>query len=92
MKKKTAPRPSRLVPQQPARKTRLIPQKPQKKTRFFSRGRSQNSYRRNRFKGESRKTWLRGLAWLLRVVDPGRSLPGFGGALPSTLDLFPVLH
>ena len=31
MKKKTAPRPSRLVPQQPVRKNRLIPQKPQKK-------------------------------------------------------------
>jgi cell division protein FtsQ len=63
MKKKTAPRPSRLVPQQPAPKSRLIPQKPQKKTRFFSRKRPQNSYRRNRVKGQSRKTWLRGLAW-----------------------------
>jgi len=62
MKKKTVSRPSRLLPQQPARKNRLIPQKPQKRTRLFSRGRSQNSYRRNRFKGESRKTWLRGLA------------------------------
>ena len=62
MKKKTAPRPSRLVPQRPVGKNRLIPQKPQKKTRFFSRGRSQNSYRRNRLKGESRKTWLRGMA------------------------------
>ena len=92
MKKKTAPRPSRLVPQQPVRKNRLIAQKPQKKTRFFSRGRSQNSYRRNRLKGESRKIWLRGLAWCFGVIDPGRSLPGFGGALPSTLDLFPVLH
>ena len=59
MKKKTPPRPSRLVPQRPAPRSRLIPQKPQKKTRFFSRGRSQNSYRRNRVKGESRKTWLR---------------------------------
>jgi cell division protein FtsQ len=68
MKKKTAPRPSRLVPQQPARKNRLIPQKPQKKTRFFSRGRSQNSYRRNRLKGESRKTWLRGLAWFFGLL------------------------
>ena len=64
MKKKTAPRPSRLVSQQPARKNRLISQKPQKKTRSFPRGRSQNSYRRNRSKGESRKTWLRGLACL----------------------------
>jgi cell division protein FtsQ len=68
MKKKTAPRPSRLVPQQPAPRSRLIPQKPQKKTRFFSRGRSQNSYRRNRLKGESRKTWLRGLAWLFGLL------------------------
>ena len=85
MKKKTAPRPSRLVPQQPVRKTRL-------KTRLLPRGRSQNSYRRNRVKGESRKTWLRGLAWCARAIDPGRSLPGFGGALPSTLDLSPVLH
>lgn len=57
MKKKTAPRPSRLVPQQPARKNRL-------KSGILPRGRSQNSYSRNRFKGESRKTWLRGLAWL----------------------------
>jgi len=56
MKKKTAPRPSRLAPQQPVRKSRL-------KTRLLPRGRSQNSYRRNRVKGESRKTWLRGLAW-----------------------------
>jgi cell division protein FtsQ len=68
MKKKTAPRPSRLVPQQPAPRSRIIPQKPQKKTRFFSRGRSQNSYRRNRLKGESRKTWLRGLAWLFGLL------------------------
>lgn len=68
MKKKTAARPSRLVPQQPVRKNRLIPQKPQKKTRFFSRGRSQNSYRRNRLKGESRKTWLRGMAWLFGLL------------------------
>jgi len=62
MKKKATPRPSRLVPQRPVPRSRLIPQKPQKKTRFFSRGRSQNSYRRNRLKGESRKTWLRGVA------------------------------
>ena len=68
MKKTTAPRPSRLVPQQPVRKNRLIPQKAQKKTRFFSRGRSQNSYRRNRVKGESRKTWLRGAAWLFGLL------------------------
>jgi len=68
MKKKTAPRPSRLVPQRPAGKNRLIPQKPLKKTRFFSRGRSQNSYRRNRFTGESRKNWLRGLACCLGLL------------------------
>jgi cell division protein FtsQ len=61
MKKKTAPRPSRLVPQQPVPKNRL-------KGRFLPRGRSQNSYRRNRFKGESRKTWLRGLAWLFGLL------------------------
>jgi cell division protein FtsQ len=61
MKKKPAPRPSRLVPQQPVRKTRL-------KTRLLPRGRSQNSYRRNRLKGESRKTWLRGLAWCLGLL------------------------
>ncbi len=53
MKKSTERRPSRLVPQRPVRKTRIL-----------SRGRSQNSYRRNRFKGESRKTWLRGVAWV----------------------------
>ena len=61
MKKKTVPRPSRLVPQQPVRKNRL-------KNRFLPRGRSQNSYRRNRFKGESRKTWLRGMAWCFGVL------------------------
>jgi cell division protein FtsQ len=69
MKKKTAPRPSRLVPQQPARKNRLISQKPQKKTRFFSRGRSQNSYRRNRPKGESRKIWLRRLGYVFGALS-----------------------
>jgi len=56
MKKNPAPRPSRLVPQQPARKNRLISQRPQKKTRFFPRGRSQNSYRRNRPKGSYGKS------------------------------------
>jgi len=61
MKKKTVPRSSRLVPQQPVRKSRL-------KTRLLPRGRSQNSYRRNRLKGESRKTWLRGLAWCLGLL------------------------
>jgi cell division septal protein FtsQ len=62
MTKKTAPRSSRLVPQQPAPKPRLFAPRPKRKTRTLSRGRPQNSYRRNRFKGESRKTWLRGLA------------------------------
>ena len=65
MKKKTAPRPSRLVPQQPAPKPRLFSPRPKSKTRILPRGRSQNSYRRNRIKGESRKSWLRGLAWCL---------------------------
>jgi cell division protein FtsQ len=68
MKNKTGPRPSRLTPQRPAPKSRLIPQKPQKKTRLFSRGRSQNNYRRNRLKGESRKTWLRGAAWVFGLL------------------------
>jgi cell division protein FtsQ len=64
MKKKAAPRPSRLVSQQPApRSSRFIPPKPQKKTRFFSRKRPQNSYRRKRDKGEILKTWLRRAAW-----------------------------
>ncbi|OGR26037.1 MAG: hypothetical protein A2139_14060 [Desulfobacca sp. RBG_16_60_12] len=57
MKKKAAPQTSRLVPQRPVRKTRLL-----------SRGRPQNNYRRNRFKGESRKTWLRGAACLFGLV------------------------
>ncbi|MGA9755151.1 MAG: FtsQ-type POTRA domain-containing protein [Desulfobaccales bacterium] len=57
MKKSTEQRPSRLVPQRPVRKTRLLP-----------RGRSQNSYRRNRFKGESRKSWLRGVAWVFGLL------------------------
>jgi cell division protein FtsQ len=68
MKKKTAPQPSRLVPQKPAAKPRLIPQRPKNKTLFLSRWRSQNSYRRNRFKGESRKIWLRGVAWLFGLL------------------------
>ena len=68
MKKTTAPRPSRLVPQRPAAKPRLFPPRPKSKTRFLSRGRSQNSYRRNRFKGESRKIWLRGVAWLFGLL------------------------
>jgi len=71
MKKKVAPRPSRLAPQRPAPKSRLIPQKPQKKGRFFSRKRSQNSYRRNRPKGESRKIWLRRIAWASALMTLG---------------------
>jgi cell division protein FtsQ len=71
MKKKVEPRPSRLAPQRPAPKSRLIPQKPQKKGRFFSRKRSQNSYRRNRAKGDTRKTWLRGVAWVCGLVTLG---------------------
>ena len=57
MKKNTVRPNSRLVPQRPVRKTRLLP-----------RGRSQNSYRRNRFKGESRKTWLRGVVCLFGLL------------------------
>ena len=68
MKKKTEPRPSRLVPQRPAPKPRLFSPRPKSKTRILPRGRSQNSYRRNRFKGESRKTWLRGMAWLFGLL------------------------
>jgi cell division protein FtsQ len=69
MKKSTVSRPSRLIPQKPAPRSRSSPQKPQKahkpqkKTRFFARKKPQNSYRRNRSKGEFRKTWLRRLAW-----------------------------
>jgi cell division protein FtsQ len=69
MKKKTTPRPSRLVSQRPAPKSRLVPQKPEKKTRFFSRKRPQNSYRRSRVKGESRKSWLRGAAWVFGLLS-----------------------
>jgi cell division protein FtsQ len=68
MKKKTEPRPSRLVPQRPAPKPRTLAPRPKSKTRILPRGRPQNSYRRNRFKGESRKSWLRGAAWLLGVL------------------------
>ncbi|MCK9376058.1 MAG: FtsQ-type POTRA domain-containing protein [Syntrophobacterales bacterium] len=57
MKKSTVRHPSRLAPQRPVRKTRLIP-----------RTRSQNSYRRNRVKGESRKIWLKGLAWIFGLL------------------------
>jgi cell division protein FtsQ len=62
MKKSSEPRQSRLVPQRPVRKSRLL-----------SRGRSQNSYRRNRFKRGSRKTWLRGLAYVFGFL----TLAGF---------------
>jgi cell division protein FtsQ len=74
MKKKTEPRPSRLVPQQPAPKPRTFAPRPKSKTRVPPRGRPQNSYRRNRFKGESRKTWLRSAAWLFGLV----TLAGLG--------------
>jgi len=58
MKKKAAAQTSRLVPQRPVHKTRLL-----------ARGRAQNSYRRNRFKGESRKTWLRGVVGLFGLLS-----------------------
>jgi cell division protein FtsQ len=59
-KKKVAPRPSRLAPQRPVRKKKIIP-----------RGRSQNTYRRNRFKGDSRKSWLRGVACVFGLLTLG---------------------
>jgi cell division protein FtsQ len=62
MKKSTVRRDSRLVSQRPMRKKGLLP-----------RGRSQNSYRRNRFKGASRKTWLRSLACVFGLL----TLAGF---------------
>jgi cell division protein FtsQ len=60
MKKKTPPRPSRLVPQRPVRKKSILP-----------RGRAQNTYRRNRLKGDSRKTWLRGVACVFGLLTLG---------------------
>jgi cell division protein FtsQ len=60
MKKKVAPRPSRLVPQRPVRKKSILP-----------RGRAQNTYRRNRFKGDSHKTWLRGVACVFGLLTLG---------------------
>jgi cell division protein FtsQ len=57
MKKKVAPRPSRLAPQRPVRKKSILP-----------RGRAQNTYRRNRAKGDSRKTWLRGVACIFGLL------------------------
>jgi cell division protein FtsQ len=84
MTKKTTPRPSRLLPQRPApKKSRLIPQrpqrtqKPQSKTRLFARGRTQNSYRRNRPKGELRKRVLKvigGVFGLVALVCLGLAL------------------
>lgn len=74
MKKKPEPRPSRLVAQRPAPKPRTFSPRPKSKTRVIPRGRPQNSYRRNRFKGESRKTWLRGAAWLFGLL----TLAGLG--------------
>jgi cell division protein FtsQ len=55
------------------RHSRLVPQRPVRKTRFLSRGGSQNSYRRNRFKGDTRKTWLRGAAFVFGFL----TLAGF---------------
>jgi cell division protein FtsQ len=57
MKKSTVRQPSRLVPQRPVRKKTFLP-----------RGRSQNNYRRNRVKGQSRRAWLKGLAFVLAVL------------------------
>jgi len=57
MKKSTVRQTSRLVPQRPVRKKSLLP-----------RGRSQNSYRRNRVKGQSRRTWLKGIAFVLAFI------------------------
>jgi cell division septal protein FtsQ len=57
MKKTTVRHNSRLVPQRPVRKKSLLP-----------RGRSQNSYRRNRVKGQSRRVWLRGLALIFGIL------------------------
>ena len=57
MKKNTVRPNSRLVPQRPVRKKSLLP-----------RGRSQNNYRRNRVKGQSRRTWLKGMAWGLAFL------------------------
>jgi cell division protein FtsQ len=69
MKKKTAPRSSRLVPQQPAPKPRLFAPRPKSKTRVIPRGRPQNSYRRNRPKGEFRKILLRRLGYAFGALS-----------------------
>jgi len=68
MKNKTEPRPSRLVSQRPAPKPRRFAPRAKNKTRTLPRGRPQNSYRRNRVKGESRKIWLRGAAWFFGLL------------------------
>jgi cell division protein FtsQ len=60
MKKSTERHNSRLVPQRPVRKKGLLP-----------RGGSQNSYRRNRVKGQSRRVWLKGLVWVLALLTLG---------------------
>jgi cell division protein FtsQ len=48
--------------------SRLVPQRPVRKKSFLSRGRSQNSYRRNRKQGSSGRTRLKGLAWILAFL------------------------
>jgi cell division protein FtsQ len=48
--------------------SRLAPQRPVRQTSIISRSRSQNNYRRNRFKGNSRQTWVRALVGLFGVV------------------------
>jgi cell division protein FtsQ len=57
MKKSTVRHNSRLVPQRPVRKKSILP-----------RGRSQNSYRRNRVKGQSRRAWLKGIGIFLAFL------------------------
>ncbi len=53
----------------PARpNSRLVPQRPVRKKRVLSRAGAQNSYRRNRVKGESGRAWLKGLAWGLAFL------------------------
>jgi cell division protein FtsQ len=49
--------------------SRLVPQRPVRKKSFLPRGRSQkNNYRRNRVKGQSRRIWLKGMAWSLAFL------------------------
>jgi cell division septal protein FtsQ len=59
MKKSTVQHTSRLVPQRPVRKKSLLPR---------PRRRSQNNYRRNRVKGQSRRTFLKGMACVLAAL------------------------